>query len=165
MIAMIALGQKLRGDDGAGLAAVRCWQAMFPEQAGNAEARIELAGLPGLGLLDLLQGVKAAILVDAVQSGAPAGSVHLFTEPDLANRSLVTSSVHGFGVKEALALGRALAERGSFSLPPPERIAIVGLEAGRLDLTQALSPDVQAALPAAARLIQEQFLAFLALGG
>jgi hydrogenase maturation protease len=160
VIVIIALGQELRGDDAAGLAAVRCWQEVFPAQGHASGVRIELAGLAGLSLLDLLQGAEAAILVDAVQSGAPAGKLHLIRASDLAQGTLRSGSVHGFGVLEALALGQALAASGSFSVPSPERIMIVGIEAGCLDLGEELSPEVQAALPAAARLIQEQLLAF-----
>ncbi len=54
----------LRGDDAAGLEAVKLWQAQFPQSAGRV--KIDTIELPGLRLLDFLEGMDAAILVDAI---------------------------------------------------------------------------------------------------
>ncbi|HEX7541063.1 MAG TPA: hydrogenase maturation protease, partial [Anaerolineales bacterium] len=72
-ILILGIGQSLRGDDAAGLEAVRLWQAQHPDSA--AQVQVELYELPGLAMLDLLEGMDAAILVDAVQTSAPAGTV------------------------------------------------------------------------------------------
>jgi Ni,Fe-hydrogenase maturation factor len=41
-ILIIGIGQSLRGDDGAGLAAVLRWQQQFPTQAANPDLQVEL---------------------------------------------------------------------------------------------------------------------------
>ena len=46
-IVVIAIGQALRGDDGAGLEAVRFWQQKYPRSA--ASVRVEVMELPWTG--------------------------------------------------------------------------------------------------------------------
>ena len=75
-VAVIGIGQSLRGDDAAGLEAIRQWQEKFPETASRPEVRVEASELPGFALLDMLEDVDAAILVDAVQSSAQPGTIH-----------------------------------------------------------------------------------------
>ena len=147
-LTIIGIGQSLRGDDGAGLAAVRCWQEMYPAQ--HLDVRVELAESPGLGLLNLLEDADAAILVDAVRSGASPGSLHRLGECDIAAFLDGTNSAHGWGVAETLALSRQL---DPDSLPV--QLVLIGIEAGQVALGKNLSPAVTASLPEAARLIQE----------
>jgi len=80
--------------------------------------RLETADRPGAGLATYLQGVRAAILFDALLSDAPPGSLHRLHPAQLAPGD--RTSNHGFGVADALALGRALG-----ILPP--RLALVGI--------------------------------------
>jgi len=144
---VIGIGQSFRGDDGAGLAAVACWAETYPETA--SQIRVELAESPGVGLLHLIEDAGFAILVDAVQSGAAPGTIHTLKEGDLATFLEGTHSAHGWGLAETLALGRKL---DPDSLP--ETIAILGIEAGQVAVGVGLSPEVENALPEAARLIQ-----------
>jgi hypothetical protein len=52
---IIGIGQTLRGDDAAGIAAVSLWQKTFPASAGQPHIIVELIELPGIGLLNLLE--------------------------------------------------------------------------------------------------------------
>ena len=103
---LIGIGQSLRGDDAAGLEAVRLWQAQYPQTA--QKLQVELSELPGLALLDRLDGMEAAILVDAVQSRATPGTIQRLGPEELAAFSTDAQSAHGWGVAETLALGRSL---------------------------------------------------------
>jgi hydrogenase maturation protease len=149
-IAVIGIGQSLRGDDGAGLAAVRLWNANSQQEHDRPTVRVELAELPGLGLLDLLAGSHIAILVDAVRSGSKCGLIHQFTEDDLIQYSSGSGSAHGWGVAETIALGRQ-------TIPNqlPDQVIFVGIEAGQLDIGERLSPEVERSLPEAALLIEQ----------
>jgi hydrogenase maturation protease len=149
MINVIGIGQSLRGDDGAGLAAVRFWR----ETRGGSwhhNLHIELVESPGIGLLNLLEGADAAILVDAVRSGAKPGTLHQLSENDLMAFLDGTDSAHGWGIAETLAVGRKLDLEEL-----PQEIVVIGIEAGKVGMGVGLSPKVLAALPAAARLISE----------
>lgn len=94
---------------------------------------------PGLGLLDELEGLDAAVLVDAMRGGGPLGSVRILAPEDLA-RGLTLSS-HDLGVAESLALAEALGRR----LPA---IRLVGIEVPRLGSVPR-SPHARAAVPRA----------------
>jgi hydrogenase maturation protease len=126
IIRVIGIGQSLRGDDAAGLEAVRLWQTIYHATHGHAEVQVELAELPGIDLLRLLEGAQAAILVDAVRSSSKPGTVHILPENEIAAFSAGSGSAHGWGVAEALTLGRQL-------MPDcmPQMLVLIGIEAGR----------------------------------
>jgi hydrogenase maturation protease len=145
---ILGIGQSLRGDDGAGLAAVRRWQALYPVRASYPNLSVVLLELPGLALLDYLAGAQQALLVDAVHSGIPPGSVKLVNEADLVEFGPGSESAHGWGVAETLALGRRLQPEKM-----PARSYILGIEAGEVNLGDQLSSQVDAALDHAAALI------------
>ncbi len=155
-IVIIGVGQTLRGDDGAGLAAVQLWQRIYPPSTDLPSVRVELAELPGLSLIDLFMGTDAAILVDAVRSGAKPGCIHLISESDLAAFESSSGSAHGMGVAESLALGRRL-----YPEKMPADIILIGIEASAIELGEMLSPEVKYAIQQAARSIEEQLQGLL----
>jgi hydrogenase maturation protease len=136
---VVGCGNRLCTDDAAGLEAVRQYGAMdVPDHVCVVEA-----GCPGYGLLDLIAGFKRAILVDAVVSGAPPGTIHRFAADALPPRELLPLSSHGVNMIDALTLGRMLAPG---SLPP--RIVIIGIEVSdRTPYCEGLTPAVASALP------------------
>jgi hydrogenase maturation protease len=150
IIKVIGIGQSLRGDDAAGLLAVREWLETCQSTHGQPNVQVELAELPGISLLDLLEGVNYAILVDAVHSGSNPGTVHVITEEQLASFSEGSGSAHGWGVAETLALGRQLTPQSM-----PEKLVLIGIEAGQLNMGGALSPEVRSSLPKVTRLIEQ----------
>ena len=149
-IKLIGIGQSLRGDDGAGLQAVQLWQAKYQATGLHAEVKVELAELPGTGLLDLLQGARLAILVDAVKSGAQAGRVHILSPDQLGAFTCGAGSAHGFGVAEVLSLGEKL-----MPSQMPGKMILVGIEAGSFRMGDIISPEVAGALPGVVKLIEE----------
>jgi hydrogenase maturation protease len=149
-IKLLGLGQFMRGDDEIGLEIVKRWiakhQAEYPE--GQVEAIILES--PGITLLSEIAGLDAAVLVDAVQSGAPAGKVIKFKEDDLEVFGDGSGSVHGWGAAETLSLGRHLVPEDM-----PTDIILIGVEAVVFELGEGLSPAVRAAIPEALRMINQ----------
>jgi hydrogenase maturation protease len=148
-IAVIGIGQSLRGDDAAGLEIVGSWQAEFPLTA--QKVQVELSELPGLALLDRLDGMEAAILVDAVHSSDAPGTLYRLGPEELAAFSTDAQSAHGWGVAETLALGRSLY---------PElakcRVCLIGIVGGQFDMGNGLSTAIQASLQEAASMIEKE---------
>lgn len=159
MIVIIGIGQTLRGDDGAGIQAVRRWQAEYPASAKLPGLRVELEELPGLSLLDRLSGADAAILVDAVNSGASPGSLYRLELSDLDAFRPESDSAHGWGVAETLYLGHML-----YPQELPEVIVLVGIEAGDMHLGDGLSREVSGALHQVAGMIEAIISELLAAG-
>lgn len=156
MVVVIGIGQVMRGDDAAGLEAVRRWAEMCADTANSPEVRVELAGLAGLGLLDLLTGASAALLVDAVRGSDAAGTIHRITPDELAAFSTGASSAHGWSVAETLSLWR--------QLQPAEadlKIRIIGIEAGQVDMGAGLSDEIIAAMPGICSAIEEEVQALV----
>lgn len=154
VIKIIGIGQSMRGDDAAGLEAVRLWQATYQVAGSHPQVQVELAELPGLDLLNLLEGTQEAILVDATQSGAIPGSIRVLAENQLDAFSAGSESAHGWGVAETLSLGRQLMPSSM-----PSRLVLIGIEAAQLGLGDGLSQQVHSALPAVARLIHQYVIA------
>ncbi len=153
-VAVIGIGQSLRGDDAAGLEAVRQWREKFPETAGRLEVRVEAGELPGLALLDVLNDVDAALLVDAVQSSHPPGTIHRLDEEELAAFTSDARSAHGWGVAETLKLGSQLMNNRP-------RIRVVGITAGELEMGAEMSDAVRDAIPRVCEAIEAEVNALL----
>jgi hydrogenase maturation protease len=148
IIKILGIGQSLRGNDEVGLEIVRRWRASHGADNPDHTIEAEIVESPGLSLLGLIAGLDAAILVDAVQSGAPPGTLHKLTEEDLLNFGEGTGSAHGWGAAETLSLGRQLSPDDL-----PERIFIIGVEAVQFNLGEGLSPAVEASIPRAIEMI------------
>lgn len=148
-ILILGIGQSLRGDDAAGLEAVRLWRHLYPQTAQRVQ--VELSELPGLGLFDLLEGKQAAVLVDALQTTAAPGTLHRLGPDELASFTMDAQSAHGWGVAETLALGRSL-----YPWLAECRISLIGIAGKDFGMGMGLSPAVQAALPDAAALIEQE---------
>jgi hydrogenase maturation protease len=147
-IVVIGIGQPLRGDDQAGLEAVKTWQEIYSTQDLPFAVRVELAESPGLELLDLLKGAQAAILVDAVQSGSIPGTLHVLADRELVAFTTGAASAHGWGVIETLKLGRLVNPEDL-----PGSILLIGIEAAQFEPGREVSPEVQNAMLEAAALI------------
>jgi hydrogenase maturation protease len=133
---VLALGNDLLGDDGAGIAAARLLAGRLPDGVELVEA-----GFGGFHLLDFLEGCERALILDAVATGKhPPGTILEFTRSDFAP---LASSPHYVGLPEVLAVAEML------QLVFPSDLRILGIEVERLDtFGAAFSPAVAAALPA-----------------
>lgn len=146
MIRVIALGNHDRGDDAFMLA--------LAEQVCAADPRVELivAGRPGLGLLELLDTPRPVLVLDVVVSGAEPGSLHERALAELPLRPLASTSSHGQGPAEVLALALALGR----VLPRGE---LLGIEAACFELGQPPSPALLARRDALAARLCERIAA------
>jgi hydrogenase maturation protein HypF len=102
LIRIIGIGSPF-GDDAAGLESAR----MLAE-APPSNCEVILADRPGATLLDLMEGADAAILIDAVRSGAPPGTIHEFGFDELDRCPAHLVSSHDLGVVAAIHLAQQL---------------------------------------------------------
>jgi len=112
------------GTDRLGWAAIEYLRAAGIEQR-QSEGEIALwaEDRPGLGLLVAMRGAELVILIDAMHSGLPFGTVRRLETEQLIRRAGSISS-HDIGVAETLAMGSTLGD-----LPP--RLVILGIEAAK----------------------------------
>jgi len=156
-IVLVGVGQSLRSDDGAGIAAVQSWQSRYLLSLEHQNLRVEIEQLPGLALLDLINDAEAAIIVDAVHSGSPAGTIHQVTLNQLSGFTSGSNTAHGWGVAETLALGHKL-----YPETLPAEIILLGIEGERFDPGDTLSPSVQRNLPTLVEQIEENIQRLIA---
>jgi hydrogenase maturation protease len=132
MTRIIGCGNTDRADDGAGLLVARRLRELGLDS-------IEHSG-DGFALLELWHGSDDVVLVDAMQSGAPPGTVSVWdaTASALAPASFCCST-HVFGPAEAIELGRALNRL-------PRRIRVYGIEAAQFHPGGEPSREVLAAV-------------------
>lgn len=132
---VIGIGNPDRGDDGAGRAVARQLLGTLP-----AHVQVVEHGGEATSLLSHLEDASAAWLVDACSSTAPAGTVHRF---DVAAAPLpqdaFTLSSHGFGLAEAIELGRVLDRL-------PSRCVVYAIDGQSFDAGRPVSPPVTAAV-------------------
>ena len=84
------------------------WSRGACESCCRGPTSSELSGEPA-ELLDALgDGVEHVVLVDAVTSGAPPGTVHRFDASEAALVVDANTTTHGLGLAETIELGRAL---------------------------------------------------------
>ncbi len=155
-LTVIGIGQTLRGDDAAGIEAVRRWERLYADTAQRADLSVQYSELPGLGLLDLLDGFDAAVLVDAVSSAAAGGQVYRLDPDQLESFGVGGKTAHGWGIAETLQIDRQVHPAR------PTRVRLVGIEAAQVEMGAPLSPAVEATLPAACQAIEEEVQALLA---
>lgn len=134
-VRVIGIGNDYRRDDAAGRIVARRFKTQTPPDVEILEETGE-----GTALLEAWRGAEDVFLIDAVQSGAPSGTLHridVSTQPLPA--SLFRHSTHAFGIAEAVELARVLHQ-----LPP--RLIIYGIEGERFDAGVGLSPAVEKAV-------------------
>lgn len=146
-IVVAAVGNVLRRDDGFGQAVAE--QLTLPDGVDLVET-----GIGGVALLqELMAGCDGLVLLDAVDQGAPPGTVFLL-EPDVREAEHVPD-VHLANPERVLSMAKSLG-----CLPP--RVVIVGCQPADVDeLEQRLSPEVERAVPVAARKVEETVAAWL----
>ncbi len=150
---ILACGNPLRGDDGAGP-----WLAQWAEDRFRAEPTVRVL-FRQQWTPDLAEDIAAAGAVLFLDSSAasPPGSVLLSPiQPAAAYPALAT---HHFGAAELLALARELYA----SQPGAAHLLTIG--AASFELQEGFSEPVQAALPQACRLLEDTVLRFLATEG
>jgi hydrogenase maturation protease len=123
---IIGCGTRDRGDDQAGLAvADRLRELGFEAEAYTGDP---------LALLDRWSAADDVILIDAVQTGAAPGTLHIW-DGDLPKCSTSAVSSHGFDIAKALEVARILNRL-------PARLRILGIEGLHFSQTANLSPEV-----------------------
>lgn len=145
----VGVGNPFRSDDGAGRLIVQRLRRRIPRRVSVLEETGD-----GAELLEAWKGADCVFLVDAVQSGAPPGTIHrLDARVEKLPTWFTRSSTHSFGVAEAIELARTMGEL-------PEQLIVYGIEGFDFSAGTELSPDVAEALPTAANLILEEILHF-----
>lgn len=148
---VVGLGSVDRGDDAVGPAVAA--------QVGVAVAALRIPGVEVVehedptALIALMDGHDLVVVVDAVRSGAPAGTVTVREvghrgRPLGARPAPGPAGTHGLGLAMAVELARTLGRL-------PQRVLVVGVEAVGFEHGHPMSAPVLAAVPLAVGVVLE----------
>jgi hydrogenase maturation protease len=138
---ILGLGNPLVRDDSVGLRVV--WE-LQRRLADRSDVEVEEDYWGGLRLMERMVGYDRAIIVDAIVTGSPPGTIHRLTPHGIPTQK--SSSSHDVNLPTALALGRQV----GLALPADDDILLVGIEAEDiLTFGDDCTPAVQAAIPQA----------------
>ena len=145
-VLVLGLGNVLLGDDGLGAAAVAAIERDYRAPPG---VRLEDGGTLGLALLGSIADADHVILVDAVRTEAPPGTLVRLRGPDVVDAVRDRLSPHQVGVADLLDAARLI---NCY----PATVTLLGLVPDVIDLSVARSSAVGEGLDALiAAVIQE----------
>ena len=148
---IVGIGNDLRGDDGAGLAAARLLKHL---RVSGLEV-LEIGG-DITDLLDTFSDCDVVVLIDAVVSQNPPGTIHrLDASLDPLPVHYDRRSTHGVGLSAIVELARS---QGRL----PRSVYVYGIEASSYEYGTDLSEPVLAAVKEVVVLVEEQVRALCA---
>jgi len=135
---VLGLGNTILSDDGIGVLAARKARELLVD---GEEIDVKEAEIAGFALLDLLEGYRRAVVIDAVRlDGLSPGEIALLPMDRFEPTSHLTMG-HQIDLPTAARLG---AEMGSLF---PEEVVIVGVQvADDLTVSEACTPEVAGAI-------------------
>jgi hydrogenase maturation protease len=132
---VLGLGNLIRSDDGVGIHAVQ--QLRSNPQVPDGVLVLD-GGTLGLDLLTYVSGARRLLVLDAVDVGAPAGTVVRINAQELGSLP-GGGSVHLLGLADLLAAVRITGH-------PIEEVILLGVQPENTDWGTLLSPPVAASL-------------------
>lgn len=143
-VLLLALGNPLMSDDGAGQEILSRLSSHSSEWGGQVEFLD--GGTQGLALLGTFEGRKAVVFLDAIRLGDKPGAVHVLTGDEVGRMGRrAATTAHEGSAPQILAALQLLGET-------PSEITLIGLEPEKIQTGIGLSPAVQAGLGRAAEL-------------
>lgn len=144
-VLIIGIGNPDRGDDAVGRLAAQRLRAQVDH--GIEVLETESAGPE---LMDLWKDAEQVILIDAIDSGANAGTIHcLDASHDPLPAVFSRHSTHAFSIAETIELARTLGNL-------PSRVTVYGVEGKQYEHGRPLSPEVEQAMASLVRMVRTQ---------
>jgi hydrogenase maturation protease len=141
---IIGLGNPIVSDDSIGL---RVAASLKPLLADRPDVDVTEDYWGGLRLMERMIGYDRAIVIDAICTGSPPGTIHHLTTSSMSTQK--SASAHDVNLPTALAFGR----RAGAHLPADADVRLIGIEAEDLiNFSDQCTPAVAAAIP---RAVQE----------
>ena len=133
-VLVLGIGNLIMTDDGVGVRVVHLLQERyrFPDNVTVMDG-----GTLGLDLLHYLEGVKRLLVVDAVETGGPPGTLVRLTGDEINIAFRTKLSPHQMGLQDLLLV----AELQGFA---PEEMVLLGVQPGEIGMGIDLTPAVEA---------------------
>jgi len=147
---VMAVGNILRMDDGFADAVLnRLGEYDLPE-----EVELFDAGTSAIDLMEVFNGRKKLIVIDAVRGGQAPGTLYRFSPQEVENGALPMNSLHQVGLLETLKLGELVDCK-------PEETVVIGCQPEITELGIGLSEAVKAQIERASQLVLQEINQFI----
>ncbi|MEF8776829.1 MAG: hydrogenase maturation protease [Haloarculaceae archaeon] len=136
-LAIVGVGNSIMGDDGVGPKLI---ERLGESAVGSAaDVRLVDAGTTGFLALEAMSGAERAVVVDAVETGDPPGTIHEYRCVDgTFETEIPEMTMHDVSFTEAMAAGRDVYDL-------PDEIRILGVEPADVSIGEELSEAVEQA--------------------
>jgi hydrogenase maturation protease len=148
-ILVLGVGNILLSDEGVG---IRVVERLLARYLLPPEVEVIDGGTMGLDLLGYFQDRSHVLLIDAVKSGRPAGTVSRLELTDPSAHFRTRISPHQIGLSDVLAIAAV-----TDGLPP--HMVLFGIEPARLDTGLELSPEAAASLDPLTGMVAQELAA------
>lgn len=128
---IIGVGNLYRSDDAIGILIAR----NLDQKKSDRMHVIEQSG-EGTALMETWKDYERVIVIDAVSSGAPPGSIHRLDASNPIPSKFFSCSTHNFGIAEAIELSRTLNQL-------PEHFLLYGIEGKTFQPGEILSSEIE----------------------
>ncbi len=145
-ILVIGMGNVLMQDEGVGVRAVEELQQRYRIPEG---VEVIDGGTTGMELFEPMRGARSLIIADAVNTGAPFGTLVRIANEEIPAFFQTKLSNHQLGVSDLLAL---LALKGE----TPEQVTIVGMVPHSLENQLGLTPEAAAGLEGMVQMLVDE---------
>ena len=135
-ILVLGLGNLVMSDDSAG---VRVAQGMMQRHSFPEGVTLMDGGTLGLDLLPYLEGVDRLLVIDAVETGSPAGTIVRLAGDEIPLALATKVSPHQMGLKDLLTVADLQGHT-------PLEMVLWGVQPGSIEMSMELSPEVAKAI-------------------
>ncbi|MBU7013898.1 MAG: hydrogenase maturation protease [Theionarchaea archaeon] len=135
-IAVIALGNELMGDDGAGPAVLKALQ----RESLPPGVDVIDGGTGGMALLHVIKDYAHVIFIDCVDFGGIPGEVRVFLPEEVRSLRGIEYSLHQLDLMEVITLSQRIGEA-------PEIMQIIAVQPEKIEPATTVSERVSAAIP------------------
>lgn len=144
---VLGLGNPLVTDDSIGLRVV---EQLKPLLADRPDVEVSEDYWGGLRLMERMIGFDRAIVIDAIRTGDPPGTIHRLTAEGIATQR--SASAHDVNLATALEFGR----QAGAQVPENRHVQLVAVEVEDiLTFGETCTPAVEAAIPKAIAAVLE----------
>jgi len=148
-IVVLGVGNILLSDEGVGVRAV---EQLREDYLLPPEVEIIDGGTSGMEMLEDLAGADHLLIVDAVRSGQPPGTIVKIAGEDVPVFFKTKLSPHQIGLSDVLATLVLTGEQ-------PGATTVIGVEPESLETAMALTPTVAAQMPKLVGILAEELRA------
>lgn len=144
-VLIVGVGNILRKDDGFADAVLKILAAR------ELPPDVELfdAGTSAIDLMDVFNGRRKLIVLDAVRGGQAPGTLYRFSPDQVENGALPMNSLHQVGLLETLKLGELVDCK-------PDETVVIGVQPADTGLGIGLSSEVERVIEQAVELVLKE---------